>query len=154
MAALLLLAIVSVAGFGLAWRDQARLQQMNQDYAAQFKTAQQEHAQYTESTTALQQQLAKANETATALRSDVDVVTRRLRVTQGELTSARAEAAKSVEEANQQLEEMDTAVKSELATKASAEQLNTVTGDVTAVKADLDTSPRTICAWRAASWAR
>ena len=95
MAALLLLAIVSVAGFGLAWRDQARLQQMNQDYTAQFKTAQQEHAQYTESTTALQQQLAKANETATALRSDVDVVTRRLRVTQGELTRARDEAAKS-----------------------------------------------------------
>jgi len=140
MAALLLLAIVSIAGFGLAWRDQARLQQLNQDYAAQFKTAQQEHVQYTESNIALQQQLAKANDAATALRSDVDVVTRRLRVTQSELTSARTEAAKAREEANQQLEEMGTAVKSELATKATSEQLSTVTGDVTAVKVDLDTT--------------
>jgi hypothetical protein len=140
MATLLLLAIVSVAGFGLAWRDQTRLQQMNDEYAAQFKTAQQEHVQYTESTAALQQELAKANEAATALRSDVDVVTRRLRVTQSELTNARAEAAKAREEASRQLEEMNTAVKSELATKATSEQLTTVSGDVTAVKTDLDTT--------------
>ena len=33
---------------------------------------------------------------------------------------------------------MGTAVKSELATKASADQLNTVSGDVTAVKSDLE----------------
>jgi hypothetical protein len=138
MAALVLLAIVSLAGFGLAWRDQTRLQQMGQEYAAQFRTSQQEHAQYTENVSALQQQLAKANDAATALRSDVDVVTRRLRVAQSELTSARAEAAKAREEASKQIEEMGTAVQSELATKATSEQLDTVNGTVTAVKTDLD----------------
>jgi hypothetical protein len=140
MAAMLLLAIVSVAGFGLAWQDQSRLQQMNQDYTAQFKTAQQEHAQYTENVTALQQQLAKADETANGLRSDVDVVTKRLRVTQSDLTKARAEAAQMHEEGSKQLEEMGTSVKSELATKATSEQLNTVSGDVSLVKTDLDST--------------
>jgi len=138
MAAVLLLAIVSIAGFGLAWRDQTRLQQMNQDYTAQFKTSQQEHTQYTANANALEQELAKANEAATSLRSDVDVVTKKLRVTQTELNKARAEAAQIREEGSKQIEEMNTAVKSELATKASSEQLNTVSGDVTAVKTDLD----------------
>jgi hypothetical protein len=138
MAAVLLLAIVSIAGFGLAWRNQTRLQQMNQDYTAQFKTSQQEHTQYTESVDALAQQLAKSNEEATALRSDVDVATRRLRVTQSDLTKARAEAAQIREEGSKQLEEMGTAVQTELATKATSEQLNTVNGDVMNVQADLD----------------
>jgi chromosome segregation ATPase len=132
------LAIVSVAGFGLAWRDQSRLQQMNQDYGAQFKTSQQEHTQYTESVNQLEQQLAKAREEATALRSDVDLVTGRLRVTQSELTKARAEAAQIREEGSKHLEEMGMAVKTELATKASSDQLNMVSTDVTTVKSDLE----------------
>jgi septal ring factor EnvC (AmiA/AmiB activator) len=138
MAAVILLAIVSIAGFGLAWRNQTRLQQMGQDYTAQFKTAEQEHAQYTENVNALEQRLAKANEETTAMHSDMDVVTRRLKVTQSDLTKARAEAAQIREEGSKQLEEMGTAVKTELATKATSEQLNTVSGDVTAVKSDLD----------------
>lgn len=138
MAAILLLAIVSVAGFGLAWRDQTRLQQLNQDYAAHFKASQQEHTQYTENVTGLEQHLAKAGQETTALRSDVDVVTRRLRVTQGELAKARTEAAQLREEGARQLEEMNAAVATELATKATAEQFTTVSGDVTAVKSDLD----------------
>lgn len=137
-AAILLLAIVAVSGFGLAWRDQSRLQQMDQDVTAQFKTSQQAHAQFTENTNALQQQLGKATETDTALRSDVDVVTRKLRVTQGELTKARTEAAQIREDSSKQLQDMGTQVNTELATKATNDQLNTVSGDVTAVKTDLD----------------
>jgi len=82
VAAMLVLAIVAVSGFGLAWRDQTRLQQMDQSVTAQFKTAQQEHAQHVQGVAAIEQQLAQASEKDTALRSDVDVVTRRLRVTQ------------------------------------------------------------------------
>ena len=138
VAAVLLLAIVSVAGFGLAWQNQTRMQQLNQDYTTQFKTAQQERAQHTEAVNALEQRLGKATEESTALRSDMAVVTRRMRVTQSDLTKARAEAAQIRDEGSKQLEAMDSAVKSQLATKASSEQLNTVSGDVTAVKADLD----------------
>lgn len=138
MAAILLLAIVSISGFGLAWRDQTRLHQMEQDVAAQFKTSQQVHTQHAENVAALEQRLAKSNETEATLRSDVDVVTRRLRVTQSDLTKAREEAAQIREEGSKQLEEMNTAVKTELATKASTDQVNTISGDVTTVKTDLD----------------
>jgi septal ring factor EnvC (AmiA/AmiB activator) len=137
-AAILLLAIVAVAGFGLAWRDQSGLQQMNQDVTTQFKTSQQEHAQFTENTNTLQQQLAKANDTEAALRSDVNVVTRKLKVTQGELTKAREEAAQIREDNSKQLQDMGTQVQTQLATKATNDQLTAVSGDVTAVKTDLD----------------
>jgi hypothetical protein len=137
-AAILLLAIVAVAGFGLAWHNQTRLQQMDQDVTAQFKTAQQERAQYNETVSGLQQQLAKANDTDTSLRSDVDVVTHKLRLTQGELAKARAEAAQMQADSNKQIEEMGTSVKSELATKATTDQLDNVSGNVTAVKTDLE----------------
>lgn len=137
-AAVLLLAIVSVAGFGLAWRGQTQMQQMNQDYTAQFKTVQAERTQHAENVKAFEQRLVKANEDATTLRSDMEVVARRLRVTQGDLGKARTEAAQIRAESNKQLQEMDTVVKTELATKASSEQLSVVSGDVTAVKADLD----------------
>ena len=139
-AAVLLLAIVSIAGFGLAWRDQTLVQQMNQDSATQFKTVEQERGQDTQAISSLEQRLTKANEDATSMRSDMGVVTRRLRVTQSDLTKARAEAAQIRVDGSKQLQEMDAAVKSELATKATSEQLNTVSGDVTVVKADLDTT--------------
>lgn len=138
VATVLLLAIVSVAGFGLAWRNQTVMQQMNQDYTAQFKTGQQQQAQSTEGISALQEQLGKANADATALHSDMNLVTRRLRVTQSDLTKARAEAAQIREDNSKQLEEINTSVTTQLATKATSDQLNTVSGDVTNVKSDLD----------------
>jgi septal ring factor EnvC (AmiA/AmiB activator) len=137
-ASILLLAIVAISGFGLAWRDQTRMQDMEQDFATQLKTANQSNTQHSENIAALEQRLSKADETDTALRSDVDVVTKKLRVTQGDLTKARAEAAQMHDASNQQIEEMNNAVKTELATKATNDQLNSVSGDVSAVKTDLD----------------
>jgi len=60
MAAVLLLAIVSIAGFGLAWRDQTLVQQMNQDNATQLKTVEQERGQDTQAISSLEQRLTKA----------------------------------------------------------------------------------------------
>jgi hypothetical protein len=138
VAAVLILAIVSIAGFGLAWRDQNLIQQQGQDYTAQIKTAQQEQVKATQDITGLENRLTKANEDATTMRSDLGVVTRRLRVTQGELTKARSEAAQIREDNNKQLQDLDTSVKTELATKATSEQVNAVSGDVTNVKTDLE----------------
>src|SRR6185295_13048466 len=119
-AAILLLAIVAVSGFGLAWRNQTHLQDMEQDFAGQLKTSHQATTQHAENIATLEQRLAKADETETALRSDVDVMTKKLRVTQGDLNKARAEAVQIREASNKQIEEMNTAVKTELETKASA----------------------------------
>jgi hypothetical protein len=138
--AILVVAIVAVSGLGLAWSDSTKLQQIEQGVTAQNQTSQQEHAQYTEKVAALEQLLAKSSETDTALRSDLDVVTRRLRLTQGELAKAREEAAQSRAEGTKRIEEMGTTVQTQLSEKASSEQLNTVSTDVIAVKTDLTTT--------------
>jgi hypothetical protein len=57
-------------------------------------------------------------------------VTRRLRLTEGELQQARTEAAKTRQDNQQTIANLDTNVKTQLATKASTDDLNTVSGTV------------------------
>jgi hypothetical protein len=65
-------------------------------------------------------------------------VEKRLRVTQSDLKKARDEEAKIREEDAQKLAQMDTDVKTQLATKATTDDLNTVNGSVNNVKTDLE----------------
>ena len=137
-AAIVILAIVSIAGLGLAWHNSTELQQAQQSFGGQIgqmKTAAQNDSQQV---AALEQKLAQANTTSTGLQSDLGVVEKRLRVTQSDLKKARDEEAKIKEEDAQKLAQMDTDVKSQLATKASADDLNTVNGSVNNVKTDLE----------------
>jgi hypothetical protein len=138
--AIAVLAIVALSGLGLAWSDLTRLRQMEQGMSSHEQTSQQQQAQYEEKVTALEQQLAQLTETSSTLRSDLDVAARRLRLTQGELQQARAEAERIRAEGAQKFEEMGTSVETKLATKASSEQLITVSNDVTTVKTDLETT--------------
>src|ERR1700724_1466079 len=134
-AAIVILAIVSIAGLGLAWHNSTELQQAQQSFTGQMKTAAQASS---EQVTALEQKLTQANATSTGLQSDLGVVEKRLRVTQSDLKKARDEEAKIREEDAQKLAQMDTDVKSQLATKASTDDLNTVNGSVNNVKTDLE----------------
>src|SRR5580704_7541774 len=138
-AAIVILAIVSIAGLGLAWHNSTELQQAQQSFTGQMKTAAQASS---EQVTALEQKLTQANATSTGLQSDLGVVEKRLRVTQSDLKKARDEEAKIREEDAQKLAQMDTDVKSQLATKASTDELNndlnTVNGSVNNVKTDLE----------------
>src|SRR6202521_1094884 len=134
-AAIVILAIVSIAGLGLAWHNSTELQQAQQSFTGQMKTAAQASS---EQVTALEQKLTQANATSTGLQSDLGVVEKRLRVTQSDLKKARDEEAKIREEDAQKLAQMDTDVKSQLATKASTDELNTVNGSVNNVKSHLE----------------
>jgi chromosome segregation ATPase len=137
-AAIVILAIVSIAGLGLAWHNSTELQQAQQSFSGQIgqmKTAAQSDSQQV---AALEQKLAQANTTSTGLQSDLGVVEKRLRVTQSDLKKSRDEEAKIKEEDAQKLAQMDTDVKSQLATKASTDDLNTVNGSVNNVKTDLE----------------
>ena len=87
---------------------------------------------------ALEQKLTQANATSTGLQSDLGVVEKRLRVTQSDLKKARDDEAKIHEEDAQKLAQMDTDVKTQLATKATTDDLNTVNGSVNNVKTDLE----------------
>jgi len=137
-AAIVILAIVSIAGLGLAWHNSTELQQAQQSFSGQIgqmKTAAQSDSQQV---AALEQKLAQANTTSTGLQSDLGGVEKRLRVTQSDLKKSRDEEAKIKEEDAQKLAQMDTDVKSQLATKASTDDLNTVNGSVNNVKTDLE----------------
>src|ERR1700680_2385885 len=134
-AAIVILAIVSIAGLGLAWHNSTELQQAQQSFTGQMKTAAQASS---EQVTALEQKLTQANATSTGLQSDLGVVEKRLRVTQSDLKKARDEEAKIREEDAQKLAQMDTDVKSQLATKASTDELTAVNGSVNNVKTDLE----------------
>jgi Rad3-related DNA helicase len=134
-AAIVILAIVSIAGLGLAWHNSTELQQAQQAFGGQMKTAEQTN---TQQIAAFEQKLTQANATSTELQSDLGVVEKRLRVTQGDLKKARDEEAKIREEDAQKLAQMDTDVKSQLATKASSDDLTAVNGTVNNVKSDLE----------------
>jgi hypothetical protein len=134
-AAIAILAIISIAGLGLAWHNSTELQQAQQTFSGQMKTAADNSSQQV---AALEQKLTQANATSTGLQSDLGVVEKRLRVTQSDLKKARDEEAKIKEEDAQKLAQMDTDVKNQLATKASTDDLNAVNGSVNNVKTDLE----------------
>jgi hypothetical protein len=127
------LAIVSIAGLGVAWHDSNQLR-MAQQASGQLKTAQQNT---TQQVATLEQKQAQADATNTELRS------------------LGVEAAQVRDEDEQRFARLDTDVKNRLATKASTydvknqlankastDQLNkgltTVNGNVNGVKTDLE----------------
>jgi len=135
-----ILAIVSIAGLGLAWHNSTELQQAQQSFSGQIKTISQNDSQQV---AALEEKLTQANTTSTGLQSDLGVVEKRLRVTQSDLKKAREDEAKIHEERDadaQKLAQMDTDVKNQLATKATTDDLNTVNGSVNNVKTDLEST--------------
>jgi len=136
-AAIVVLAIVSITGVGLAWHNSTELQQAQQTVSGQMKAAEQSN---TQQVATLEQKLDQANATSASLQSDLGVVEKRLRVTQGDLKKARDDEAKIREEDAQKLAQMDTDVKTQLATKASTDDLTNVDGKVNNVKTDLDST--------------
>ena len=137
-----ILAIVSIAGLGFAWYDSNQVQ-MAEQANGQLKTAEQNTAQQVAT---LEQKQAQSNATNVQLQSDLDVVTKKLRLTQGDLKKARDEAAQLAAQVRdddaQKLTQLDSDVKNQLATKASTDELNndltTVNGNVSGVKTDLE----------------
>lgn len=133
--ALGLVAIVAIAGLGMAWYDSSQLQTTQQSMNSQIKSDQQATAQQISTVEQKEAQTEAAN---AELQSDLGVVTKKLRVTQGDLQKARQEAAQIRDDSAQKLAELNTNVTSQLATKASADDLNTTNGTVTGVKTDLE----------------
>ena len=135
--AMVILAIVSIGGIGFAWYDSNQVQ-MAEQTNGQLKTAEQNTAQQVAT---LEQKQKQAEVTNVQLQSDLDVVTKKLRVTQGDLKKARDEAAQIQHRSDdaQKLAQMDTDVKNQLATKASTDELmNATNGTVSGVKTDLE----------------
>jgi len=88
----------------------------------------------------LNQRLAKSDEINQQLQSDLKVVTDKLKITQGQLKKARAEAVAANQDTTQKLTALDTGLRTELATKAATDDLKNVDTKVVGVRTDLDTT--------------
>ena len=135
--AIVVLGLIAVGGLWFGWNASSKLDSTQQVVATQLKTAQQSMQQDVSS---LKDRLAQDEKANTDLPGDLNVVTKRLKITQGQLKTARAEAAKLNDETTQKLTALDTSVKGELATKASSDDLKNVDTKVGGVRTDLDST--------------
>jgi hypothetical protein len=125
---------VSLLGLGVGWSALNHANSVEQSTQASVKQA----------NDVLSQRLAKEDEINQALQSDVKVVTDKLNLTHGQLIAARKQNKTATAAVDQKVNGLATSVKAELATKANAEDLNKLNGDVTGVKGDLDATKNSI----------
>jgi chromosome segregation ATPase len=133
------LAVLAVTGIFVGWRGSSYAQDSRQALTSDMQTMKQDYGRELGS---LQQRLAQAEKANTELRDEFQVVTKRLRITQGELKKARLEAQQIREDDAKQMAAMDTEVKGQLATKASTDDVKAVSSDVSGVRTDLDTTKK------------
>jgi len=125
---------VSLLGLGVGWSALNHANSVEQSTQASVKQA----------NDVLSQRLANEDEINQALQSDLKVVTDKLNLTQGQLIAARKQNKTATAAVDQKVNGLATSVKAELATKANAEDLNKLNGDVTGVKGDLDATKNSI----------
>ena len=140
LAAVAVLGVVALVALAVAHNASTQGQEIQQTLENKVKAIQQD---FTSQVAQLQQHQAQADTANASLQSDLSVVTKRLRLTQGDLKKARTEAAEIKTENEQkvaELTEMNGAVKTELATKATTDDVKTVDGKVAGVRTDLDST--------------
>jgi chromosome segregation ATPase len=135
--AIIVLGLIAVGGLWFGWNASSKLDATQASVAAQLKTTQQSMQQDVSS---LKDRLAQDEKANTDLQGDLTVVTKKLKITQGQLKNSREEAAKLNDETTQKLTALDTSVHTELATKATSDDVKTVDTKVGTVRTDLDST--------------
>lgn len=135
-----LIAVVSLVALGVGWSAERASKDNETALASQVQAAKQGQS-------VLEQRLQQSEEANAQVQGELNVVTDRLKLTQGELARARSQAkaikaddAKQFAAVQQQEDQMNT----QLATKASSDDLNKVSGDVNGVKTDLDATKQNL----------
>ena len=129
--ATVVLGVVSLAALGVGWTASNRSAAVQQTLSTQTQ-------QFKQNDDILSQRLAKAEDTNAQLQGELSVVTDKMKLTQSELTRARAQARKIKAEGAKQLADLQTSMTGELATKANVDDVNKLGTDVTGVRTDLD----------------
>jgi hypothetical protein len=119
---------VSLLGLGLGWSALNQSKSVEQSTQASLK----------QQNDALAQRLNKADEQNQQLQSDLKVVTDKLNVTQEDLVKARKQTKASVAAYDKKLSGLESNVNTQLASKASTDDVTKLNGDVSGVKNDLD----------------
>jgi chromosome segregation ATPase len=135
--AIIVLGLIAVGGLWFGWNASSKLDATQASVATQLKSTQQSMQQDVSS---LKDRLAQDEKANTDLQGDLTVVTKKLKITQGQLKKSREEAAKLNDETTQKLSALDTSVHTELATKATSDDVKTVDTKVGTVRTDLDST--------------
>lgn len=125
------LAVVSLVALGAGWTAATRSRALEQTLAAQTQQSKQAE-------NVLSQRLAKAEDTNAQLQGELSVVTDKMKLTEGELSRARAQAKKIREDDAKELSDLQNNVTGQLATKASVDDVNKLGTDVNGVRTDLE----------------
>jgi hypothetical protein len=97
-------------------------------------------ADYTSQIASIQQHEGQVDATDTQLQTDLDTVTKKLNITQGQLYKARKQEADDAQASEQKIADVNTTVTTQLATKASSDDVKAVDTRVTGVRTDLDST--------------
>jgi hypothetical protein len=135
--AIIVLGLVAVGGLAFGYNASTKLDTTQQSVATQLKSAQQAEQQDLAS---LKDRLTQDEKSNSDLQGDLKVVTDKLKITQGQLKKARLESAKAVQDTTEKLTALDTSVHTELATKATSDDVKTVDTKVVGVRTDLDST--------------
>lgn len=133
--AIIVLGLVAVGGLAFGYSASSKLDTTQQAVSTQLKNEQQSVQQDVSS---LKDRLAQDEKANTDLQGDLKVVTDKLKITQGQLRKARKESAQLNEDTTQKLSALDTSVHTELATKATSDDVKSVDTKVGGVRTDLD----------------
>jgi chromosome segregation ATPase len=135
--AMIVLGLIAIGGLWFGWNASSKLDSTQQTMTAQIKTSEQAVQQDVSS---LKDRLAQDEKANADLQGDLTVVTKKLKITQGQLKNAREEATKLNDATTQKLTALDTTVHSELATKATTDDVKTVDTKVGGVQTDLNST--------------
>jgi len=125
---------VSLLSLGVGWSALNQAKSIEQTTQASVKA----------NNDALAQRLAKEDDINQQLQSDLKVVTDKLKVTHADLVAARNQNKNATTAVDQKVTNLATSVKAELATKANADDVSKLNGDVNGVKTDLDATKNSI----------
>ena len=131
------LAVVSLVALGAGWTASTRSKALEQSLAAQSQQSKQQ-------TDLLSQRLAKAEDTNAQLQGELSVVTDKMKLTEGELSRARKQAAKIKDDDAKELSDLQNSLNGQLATKASVDDVNKIGTDVDGVKTDLESAKNSL----------
>jgi hypothetical protein len=135
--AIVVLGLIALGGLWFGWNASSKLDVTQQTVASQLKATEQSVQQDMSS---LKDRVAQDEKANADLQGDLNVVTKKLKITQGQLKVARQEATKLNDETTQKLSALDTSVHTELATKATSDDVKSVDTKVGGVQTDLNST--------------
>jgi chromosome segregation ATPase len=135
--AMIVLGLIAIGGLWFGWNASTKLDTTQQAITAQIKQSEQSTQQDVSS---LKDRLAQDEKANADLQGDLTLVTKKLKITQGQLKTAREDASKANDATTQKLTALDTSVHSELATKATSDDVKTVDTKVGGVQTDLNST--------------